>query len=86
VRHVSKKVGMGIIVQKVCVMGWGWGQDMWATRTIATKVAWSVCLLVITTSRAKTAEPIEMQLELRSWMGPRNNVLGGGGEPRSRLK
>jgi len=39
---------------------------------------WSVCLSVTIVSPAKTAEPIEMPLRLRTRVGPKNYVLDGG--------
>ena len=38
----------------------------------------SVCLLVMTVSPTKTAEPIEMPCGLWTRVGPRNHVLRGG--------
>ena len=38
----------------------------------------SVCLLVTTASRAKTAGPLEMALGAWTWMGQRNPMLVGG--------
>ena len=38
----------------------------------------SVCMSVTTITPAKTAEPIEMPLGVRSRVGPGNHVLGGG--------
>jgi len=38
----------------------------------------SVCLLGTTMSCAKTDEPIEMPFGVRTQMGPKNHVLGGG--------
>jgi len=47
-------------------------------RPIATDgVAWSVCLLVMFVSPAKTAETIEMPLGRLTRVGPRNHVLDG---------
>ena len=42
-------------------------------RPIVTDVAWPVCLLDTTVSPAKTVEPIEMPLRLRTRVGPMNN-------------
>jgi len=44
-------------------------------------VCLSVCLLVTTTSCAKTAELIEMLFETWIRVVPRNDVLGGGPDP-----
>ena len=44
-------------------------------------VCLSVCLSVTLVSPAKTAEPIEMPSGLRTWQGPRDNVLDGGSDP-----
>jgi len=53
---------------------------------LATVAAWSlvslcVCLLVMTVSPTKTAEPIEMPCGLWTRVGPRNHVLRGGPDP-----
>jgi len=45
--------------------------------TVTDRVAWSVGLSVTLVSPAKTAEPIEMPLELRTRVGPGNYVLDG---------
>ena len=56
---------------------------MWpiVTDRVAQSVGLSVCLTVslsVTVVRpAKTAEPMEMPVGLRSWVGPRNHVLDG---------
>jgi len=43
------------------------------------RVAWSVCpsvcLSVTLVSPAKTAEPIEMPSGLRTWLGPRDQIV-----------
>ena len=47
-------------------------------RSIVTdRVAWSVCRSVTLVSPAQTAEPIEMQFGLGTWLGPGNHVLDG---------
>ena len=48
---------------------------------VCLSVGLSVCLSVTLVSRAKTAEPIEMPFELRTWVGPGNHVLDGGPDP-----
>ena len=40
-----------------------------------------VCQSVTLVSPAKTAEPIEMPFRLKTWVGPRDHVLGGGSNP-----
>jgi len=47
------------------------------TDGVAWSVDWSVCQSVTLVSPAKTAEPIEMPLGLRSRVGPGNHVLDG---------
>ena len=44
-------------------------------RIVTDRAAWSVCWSVTVVSRAKMAEPIELQFGLRTWLGPRNHVL-----------
>jgi len=44
---------------------------------VCLSVGLSVCLSVTLVSSAKTAEPIEMPFGLRTWVGPRDHVLGG---------
>jgi len=41
----------------------------------------SVCMSATLVSPAKTAEPIEMPSDLRTWLGPRDHVLDGGSDP-----
>jgi len=45
------------------------------------RVAWSVCRSVTIVSPAKTAEPIEMAFELRTWLGPTDHVLDESSDP-----
>jgi len=45
------------------------------------RVAWSVGRSVTLVSPAKTAAPIELPLELMTWVGPMNHVLDGGPDP-----
>ena len=40
-----------------------------------------VCGSVTLVSPAETAAPVKMPFRLRTWMGPRNNVLHGGLDP-----
>ena len=48
------------------------------------RMAWrSVCPSVAVVSPAKTVEPIEMPLGLRTWVGPLNHVLDGSPDPSS---
>jgi len=49
---------------------------------VTDRVAWSVCWSVTIVSPAKTAEPIEMPIELWTWVGSRNRVLEGVQMPR----
>jgi len=42
-----------------------------------------VCLLVMTVSSAKTAEPTEMPFEAWTHVDPRNNVLDEGPDPHT---
>jgi len=48
------------------------------TDRVAWSVGLSVCLSVTLVSPAKTAAPIEMPFELRTWVGRGNHVLDGG--------
>ena len=48
---------------------------------VSWSVCQSVCRSVTLVSRAKTAEPIEMQFGLRTRVGPGNHVLDGGSVP-----
>jgi len=48
---------------------------------VCRSVCWSVGLSVTLVSPAKTAEPMEMPFELRTWVGPRDHVLDGGLDP-----
>jgi len=45
---------------------------------ILADVPYSFCLLVIVTSPANTAEPVEMLFEMWTVVGPINHVLDGG--------
>jgi len=45
------------------------------------RVAWSVGLSVTIVSPAKMAEPTKMPFGLRTWLGPRNQVLDGANIP-----
>jgi len=47
-------------------------------------VCLSVGLSVTLVSPPKTAEPIEMPFELRTWVGPRDHVLDGGSDPHGK--
>ena len=51
------------------------------TDRVAWSVGQSVCLSVTLVSPAKTAEPIKMPFELRTWVDPVNHVLDGGPDP-----
>ena len=42
---------------------------------------WSLCLLDITVSLAKTAEPIEMPFRIRTRVGQRNHIFDGSLDP-----
>ena len=48
---------------------------------VTDRVEWSVGLSVTLVSPAKTAEPIDKPLGLRTRVGPRNHVLRGGPHP-----
>jgi len=48
---------------------------------VTDRVEWSVGRSVTLVSSAKTAELIEMQFGLRTWVGPGNHVLDGGLDP-----
>jgi len=57
--------------------------------SVTDRIAWSVGrseglsvgLSVTLVSPAKTAAPIDMPFRLRTWVGPRNHVLGWGPDP-----
>jgi len=51
---------------------------------ITDRVAWSVGLSVALVSLAKMAEPIEMPCGLRTRVGPGNQVLDRGPDPRGK--
>ena len=48
---------------------------------IASDVAWSVCLWVITMSCPKTAELLSVPFVMWTRLGPRDHVLGEGLDP-----
>jgi len=48
---------------------------------VTDQVEWSIGLSVTLVSPAKTAEPIEMPLGLRTRVGAENHVLDGGPDP-----